>query len=111
MVKEIKTTMLTPGIYLSGMIISQTPKLFQKRDGSGAFVLLTVEISLKPGVVEFTQYFDATDPAIKIEKEEVIHYPRLPELTPIIIKVEQYRADKGKFVITRGSLLDGEKAA
>lgn len=74
-------------------------------------MIVTIEIAIKPGVVEFTQFFTVGDPAIKIEGEEVIHYPRLPELTPITLKAESFRADKGKLVITRGSLVNGEKAA
>ena len=106
MVKESKTNMQEFGIYISGLTISQRALFLKKKDTSEPYVLVTAEIAIQPGVVEYTQYFPISDPAIKIEGEKVVQYPKLPELKPVTLKVEYYQADRGKFTIKRATVVN-----
>ena len=77
----------------------------RRKDGSGSFVMVTHEIATQPGVVEYTQYLDvANDPGIKVQGDDVLEYPKLPEMKPVSLKVLSWRANDKKFIVTRGEL-------
>lgn len=100
--KNIQPTKNEPGMFIRGIVISNSAKLFHRKDGSGSSVVVTQEIATQPGVVEYTRYFDVGKTTeIKVQGEEVLEYPRFPQMKSINLKVLAWKAFDKKFVITR----------
>ncbi len=95
---------MKPGVYVIGKILSCTANLFNRKDGSGKFVVVRYEISTRPGVVTFERMFDPTkDAEIKLEGDKVVNFPTYPEESLVTFRVDPdgIRENKGKVRITR----------
>lgn len=100
--KNIQTPNDGPGLFVRGVVVSNSARLFHRKDGSGSSVAVTHEIATQPGVVEYTRYFDVgKDPQVKVVGEEIKEYPKFPEMKPVCLKVLTWKAFDKKFVITR----------
>ena len=103
---ESKTTQTQPGVFVFGLVVSSTARLLKRKDGSGSFVTVVHEIATQPGLVEYSQFFDVgKDPSIKVNGDEVVAYPRLPEMKPILLKVNGWKANDKKLVVTRAKIV------
>ena len=64
------------------------------------------EIAIQPGPVEYSQFFDVgKDPSIKVNGDEVVGYPRLLEMKPVLLKVNGWKANDKKLVVTRAEIV------
>ncbi len=99
---------LKPGVYVHGTILSVTVTLQNRKDGSGQFVRISIEVATKPGVLIFEQIFDpAKDASVKVEGGKVVAFPTYPEDKPITLKCEPgaIREFKGKVKITKAEII------
>ena len=69
---------LKPGVYVIGKILSCTAALFNRKDGTGQFVVTRLEVATKPGVVTIERIFDpAKDAEVnKDRRRDVSELPR-----------------------------------
>src|SRR4051812_11963235 len=89
------------GFYVQGVVISNSARIFKKKDGTGVSVKVTVELALQPGVANYEKFFDPSkDAEVKVQGEEVISYPKLPEFSTVALRVERYRVFDDKLSIT-----------
>ena len=108
--KTRQTTQTQPGVFVSGLVISSTARLMKRKDGTGSFVTVVHEIATQPGLVEYSQFFEVgKDPSIKVNGDEVVAYPRLPEMKSVLLKVNGWKANDKKLVVTRAELIVGSK--
>lgn len=96
-----------PGLYLRGLVISNSARLITRKDGTGRSVIITHEIATQPGCVNYTRFMDENEPGLKINGEEITEFPKLPEMQPIQLKVrtETLRADRGKVEIRNAEVI------
>jgi hypothetical protein len=84
--------------------LSQIPasvRLARRKDGSGVAVRVITEIALQPGVAAYERYFDAAkDTEVQVLGEQVVSFPKLPDLTALTLRIERYRVYDEKLVIT-----------
>ena len=65
------------------------------------FTPYPTELALQPGVATYERFYDpATDAEVKVQGEEVISFPKLPDFSPLTLRVERYRAYDDKLFIT-----------
>ena len=89
------------GLYVCGVIVSCTANAFQRKDGSGLVVKVQHEIATQPGVVLYEQYFDPKEAKeIKVEDGKVTAFPHLAQFSTVKLKVQRYRFDREKFIVT-----------
>ncbi|MBL9216718.1 MAG: hypothetical protein JNG83_14670 [Opitutaceae bacterium] len=89
------------GFYVQGVVISNSARVFKKKDGSGVSVKVVAELALQPGVANYERFFDpAKDVEVKVQGEEVVSYPKLAEFSTITLRVERYRVFDEKLSIT-----------
>jgi len=66
---------------------------------------VTHEIATQPGVVEYSQFLDiAKEPGLRVQGDDVLEYPKLPDMKPVSLKVLSWKANDKKFIVTRGEL-------
>lgn len=93
------------GLFLRGIVISSTARLITRKDGSGRSVVVTHEISTKPGLVKWVEFIDETDSRVKTKEDHVLDFPTLPELKPIHLKVNSHKADRGHVEIKSAQIV------
>jgi len=95
---------LKPGVYVIGKILSCTAALFNRKDGTGQFVVTRLEVATKPGVVTIERIFDpAKDAEVKVANGQVTAFPTYPEDATAAFRVdpEGIKESKGKVRINR----------
>jgi len=95
---------MKPGLYVIGKVLSCTASVFNRKDGSGKFVVVRTEISTRPGMVTLERMYDpAKDTEIKVEGDKVTVFPTYPEDVLVMFRVEPegIRENKGKVRITK----------
>lgn len=89
------------GLYVQGVVISNSARIFKRKDGTGVGVKVLTELALQPGVATFERFFDpAKDTEVKVQGEEVVSFPKLPEFSTLTLRVEKYRVYDDKLFIT-----------
>ncbi len=91
------------GLFVRGVVVSSTAKLFKRKDGSGNCVCVRHEIALMPGLAVWEEYPDVNGNQVKIEGEQVTEFPRLPALKPIELKVLRWQ-ERDKALLIREAL-------
>ncbi|MFT3782460.1 MAG: hypothetical protein QM790_10640 [Nibricoccus sp.] len=105
---EQKPALITNGVYVRGVVVSNRAKAFQRKDGSGVSVVVETEIALQPGVAIFQRYYDPKkDTGIRVEGENVVEFPKLKEFQSVTIKAARVRSDDQtqQLVIKGGELV------
>ena len=62
-------------------------------------MIVTHEISTKPGLVKWTEFIDESDSRVTVKGDNVEAFPQLEELKPIQLKVNSLKADRGQVEI------------
>ena len=91
------------GLFVRGVVLSSTAKMFKRKDGSGNCVCVRHEIALQPGLAVWEEYPDVNSDKVKIEGDQVVDFPRLPALKPIELKVIRWQ-ERDKFLLIREAL-------
>ena len=92
-INEKKTDVagLKNGIYLKGIVISNSARKVLKKDGTTG-VSVKHEVSIDPGVALLTRFLDpATDNSVKIEGDDVKSFPELKKFDPVTVRVKRFR--------------------
>jgi hypothetical protein len=95
------------GIYVRGVVISNRANAFKRKDGSGTLVKVTHEIALQPGVALWERYFTpGVDLDVVVDGAgKVVKFPELPEFKAVSLRVERFKADGDKLVVSQGVLI------
>ncbi len=95
------------GIYVRGVVISNRANAFRRKDGSGMLVKVSHEIALQPGVAIWERYFSpGTDLEVRVGSDgKVLSFPTLEEFKPISIRVERFKLDADKLVVTQALVI------
>ncbi len=89
------------GLYVRGVVISNTARTFKRKDGTGLGVKVLTELALQPGVATYERFFDpGKDPEVKLQGEEVVSFPKLRDFETLTLRVERYRVFDEKLFIT-----------
>jgi hypothetical protein len=87
------------GLFVRGMVMSSTAKVFNRKDGSGKIVCIQHEIALQPGLAVFEQYPDLKDGKVKLDGDKVVEFPKMPEMQQITLKVLRWEERDKRLVI------------
>ena len=55
------------GLFVRGVVMSSTAKVFNRKDGSGKVVCIRHELALQPGMAVFEEYPDLKDGKVKLD--------------------------------------------
>jgi hypothetical protein len=87
------------GVFLHGVVISNSARVITRKDKSGQFVSVTHEIALQPGVAVYQKTYNLGDAGIKVIDEKVTEFPKLKEFQPISLKLNRYKGESDKLAI------------
>lgn len=102
---EKTNTESSSGLFLRGIVVSNSARILTRKDGTGRSVLVTHEIALQPGVAKWVEFIEEHDPRVKVKGDSVEDFPILKEFAPIQLKVNSLRADKGQIEIKSAEIL------
>ena len=98
--KKNEITGLKNGIYLKGIVISNSARKVLKKDGTTG-VSVKHEVSIDPGVALLTRFLDpATDNSVKIDGDDVKSFPELKKFDPVTVRVNRFREYDKQFQAT-----------
>jgi len=87
------------GLIVRGIVMSSTAKAFNRKDGSGKVVCVRHELALQPGLAVFEEYPDIKDGKVKLDGDNVVEFPRLPEMQQVTLKVLRWEERDKRLVI------------
>ena len=93
------------GLFVRGMVMSSTAKVFNRKDGSGKLVCVQHEIALQPGMAVLEEYHDPKDGKVRLDGDKVSEFPKLPEMQQITIKVLRFEERDKRLVIKDGQMV------
>ena len=97
---KTEITGLKNGIYLKGIVISNSARKVLKKDGTTG-VSVKHEVSIDPGVALLTRFLDpATDNSVKIEGDDVKSFPELKKFDPVTVRVNRFREYDKQFQVS-----------
>lgn len=96
------------GLFVQGVVISNSARLFKRKDGTGVGVRVITELALQPGVATYERFFDPTKDveAVKVQGEEIVSFPKFADFSSLVLRVERYRVFDDKLVITAAEKLN-----
>ena len=107
---DTKATTIDPseklnGLFIRGVVMSSTAKVFNRKDGSGKVVCVRHEIALQPGMAVFEEYPDLKDGKVKLDGDNVIEFHKLPEMQQVTLKVLRWEEKDKRFIIKEAYLV------
>jgi hypothetical protein len=93
------------GLFVRGVVMSSTAKVFNRKDGSGKVVCVRHEIALQPGMAVFEEYPDLKDGKVKLDGDKVVEFPKLPEMQQVTLKVLRWEEKDKRFIIKEAHLV------
>ena len=87
------------GLFVRGIVMSSVAKVLKRKDGTGVFVIVRNEIALQPGLATWEAFHDPKDGKVKLDGENVIEFPKLPDFQPVTLKVLRWEEKDKRFVI------------
>lgn len=93
------------GLFVRGIAMSSSAKLLKRKDGTGVFVIGRHEIALQPGLAVWESFHDPKDGEVKLDGENVIEYPKLPEFQQVTLKVLRWEEKDKRFIIREAELV------
>jgi len=93
------------GLFVRGVVMSSTAKVFNRKDGSGKVVCVRHEIALQPGMAVFEEYPDLKDGKVKLDGDKVVEFPKLPEMQQVTLKVLRWEEKDKRFIIKEAQLV------
>ena len=97
--KPPSTQLNENGIYLRGVVISNSARKITKKDGN-ILVIVRHELALQPGVVLLEEFLDPKfEPDIRIEGDEVTKFPLLKEFESISVRGSRIRENNGQISV------------
>jgi hypothetical protein len=93
------------GLFVRGVVMSSTAKVFNRKDGSGKVVCVRHEIALQPGMAVFEEYPDLKDGKAKLDGDKVVEFRKLPEMQQVTLKVLRWEEKDKRFIIKDAELV------
>jgi hypothetical protein len=93
------------GLFVRGVVMSSTAKVFNRKDGSGKVVCVRHEIALQPGMAVFEEYPDLKDGKVKLDGDNVIEFHKLPEMQQVTMKVMRWEEKDKRFIIKEAQMV------
>jgi hypothetical protein len=93
------------GLFVRGVVMSSTAKSMKRKDGTGVFVIVRHELALQPGMAVWEEFHDPKDGKVKVDGENVIHFPKLPDMQQVTAKVLRWEEKDKRFVIKEAEVM------
>jgi hypothetical protein len=93
------------GLFVRGVVMSSVAKALKRKDGTGVFVIVRNEIALQPGLATWEAFHDPKDGQVKLEGENVVQFPKLPDFQQVTLKVLRWEEKDKRFVIKDAELV------
>jgi hypothetical protein len=93
------------GLFIRGVVMSSTAKAHKRKDGSGVFVIARHELALQPGLAVWEAFHDPKDGKVKLDGENVIEFPKLPEFQQVTVKVLRWEERDKRLVVKDAELV------
>jgi hypothetical protein len=93
------------GLFVRGVVVSSTAKAHKRKDGTGVFVIVRHEVALQPGLAVWEAFHDPKDGQVKLDGENVIAFPTLPEFQQITLKVLRWEERDKRFLIKEAEMV------
>ena len=93
------------GLFVRGVVMSSTAKSMKRKDGTGVFVIVRHELALQPGMAVWEEFHDPKDGKVKVDGENVIHFPQLPDMQQVTAKVLRWEEKDKRFVIKEAEVM------
>jgi len=93
------------GLFVRGLVMSSTAKALKRKDGSGMIVIVRHEIALQPGLAVWEAFHDPKDGKVKLDGENVVTFPKLPEFQQVTLKVLRWEERDKRLVIKDAELV------
>ncbi len=97
--KQTASTDKLNGLIVRGIVMSSTAKAFNRKDGTGKIVCIRHELALQPGLAVYEEYPELKDGKVKLDGDNVIEFPKLPELQQVTLKVLRWEERDKRLVI------------
>jgi hypothetical protein len=93
------------GLFVRGVVMSSTAKAHKRKDGTGVFVIVRHELALQPGLAVWEAFHDPKDGKVKLDGENVVTFPKLPEFQQVTLKVLRWEERDKRLVIKDAELV------
>ena len=93
------------GLFVRGIVMSSVAKALKRKDGTGVFVIVRNEIALQPGLATWEAFHDPKDGKVKLDGENVVAFPKLPDFQQVTLKVLRWEEKDKRFVIKDAELV------
>ena len=93
------------GLFVRGVVVSSSARVFNRKDGSGKVVCVRHEIALQPGLAVFEEYPELKDGKVKLDGDKVVEFPKLPEFQQITLKVLRWEERDKRLVIKEAQMV------
>jgi hypothetical protein len=87
------------GLFVRGVVMSSAGKAHKRKDGTGVFVIVRNELALQPGLAVWEAFHDPKDGKVKLDGENVVEFPKLPEFQQVTLKVLRWEERDKRFII------------
>ena len=104
--KDISGWLASAQVRLSGgVVMSSTAKAFNRKDGTGKVVCVRHELALQPGLAVWEAFHDPKDGKVKLDGENVVTFPKLPEFQQVTLKVIRWEERDKRLVVKDAELV------
>jgi hypothetical protein len=93
------------GLFVRGVVMCSTAKALKRKDGTGVFVIVRHELALQPGLAVWEAFHDAKDGKVKLDGENVVEFPKLPEFQQVTLKVTRWEERDKRLVIKNAEVV------
>jgi hypothetical protein len=93
------------GLFVRGVVMSSTARAFNRKDGTGKVICIRHEIALQPGLAVYEQYPELKDGKVKLDGENVVEFPKLPEFQQVTLKVLRWQERDKRLVIREAQMV------
>jgi len=93
------------GLFVVGVVMSSTAKAFNRKDGSGKVICVRHELALQPGLAVWEEYPELKDGKVKLDGDNVVEFPKLPEFQQITLKVIRWDERDKRLVIKEAQIV------
>lgn len=92
------------GLFVRGVVMSSTAKAFNRKDGTGKVICIRHELALQPGLAVYEVYPELNDGRVKLDGENVVEFPKLPEFQQVTLKVLRW-AERDKRLVIKEAIV------
>ena len=93
------------GLFVRGVAVSSSARVFNRKDGSGKIVCVRHELALQPGLAVFEEYPDLKDGKVKLDGDKVVEFQKLPEMQQVTLKVLRWEERDKHLIIKEAQMV------